>query len=248
MSSGQGGRLKRSASVSPNRSEASKKVNANSDNNNMGEPSVNKSIDAKLEVFLARMDGLSSEINGRIDKLEISLAEKITTVVQAEVGKVRQELQGQINILKQDIAGMKETVSNMGELPGDDGLSRNVVIFGIPESPSENIENKVNAVIREGVKVNVEVEKAERKKSRKEGQPGIVLAKLKNKEDKELVMKEKKKLAQSTNHKIVSIDHERSAEERRIQANMRVLSKVIGKDKLVLKGGRLIEAKKNGAR
>ena len=245
MSAGQSATgLKRGASVSPNKEEAPKKakVAASTQNNNMGKNDNGKSesvnIGATLELISKNIAEMRGEFSTRIDKLEAGLADKIRDVVQVEVGKVRDDLQGQIDKITSNLGAVQKQVDRTSD------IKRNVVIFGIPASDNENVKNKVNAVIREGVKVNVEVDTAIRKPSKKDGKSSIIIATFKNLDDKEKVMENKKKLGKSVNHKNVSIDHERSVEELQYQANLRVLSEAVGKDKVVVKGRRVVPAKK----
>ena len=239
----QGSGVKRGASVSPNKEEAGKKakVEGASVNNNMGDEAINNT----LQQVLKNIKDMRTEFNGRIDQLEEKITEKIKGVVKEEVGKVRDDLQKQIDSLQKNMENVQTQLQN-GD-GRDQKQNCNVVMFGIPETANENIINKVNAVIREGVKQNVEVETAVRKASKKQGKPGVVIAKFKSAEDKRLVMEHKKVLSKSINHKNIGIDHERSADELLHQANMRVLTEAIGKNKVTLKGKRLVPAHKNGA-
>lgn len=235
--------MKMGASVSPNKEEAAKKVRVEpvSAQANMGKQD-GVDIGGTLEKVLKNIAEMRQEFNGRIDKLEEGLAEKIRGVVQEEVGKVRTELQDQIDSIKRDLEGVQQEVNHAGN------TTNNVVIFGIPETANENLVNKVNAVIREGVKEEVEVESANRKKGKENGKAGIVIATFKNRTDKDKVMANKKKLSKSKNHKNVGIDHERTPEELLYRANLRVLSDAVGKDKVVIKGRKVIPAAKQGKR
>ena len=82
-----------------------------------------------------------------------------------KVGKVRDDLQKQIDSLQKNMENVQK------QLQSGDGREQkqncNVVMFGIHETARENIINKVNAVLREGVNQNVEVETAVRKASKK---------------------------------------------------------------------------------
>ena len=75
-----------------------------------------------------------------------------------------------------------------------------------------------------------------------------MIAKFKRMEDKQNVMDNKNRLSKSANHRKVGIDHERSVDERLYQANLKVLFDAMGKDKVVLKGRRLLSAKEGKGR
>ena len=71
-------------------------------------------------------------------------------------------------------------------------LSLNIVISNLPENQNENIKNKVNALFRDGLRLSeIFVSDAERKQSHNTSKPGVVIAKMKSKDAKQLVMKEK---------------------------------------------------------
>ena len=62
-------------------------------------------------------------------------------------------------------------------------------IYGLPESVNENVSVKVDALIKDGLKVrDVTVTSAVRKTSRTDTKAGIVIAKLRSSADKKRVM------------------------------------------------------------
>lgn len=208
------GKRHRSASSPPQiRQEAIKKVKP-------GEPDMKMADDNKgdsdgniretLIQILNRVNKMDNDFNCRFDRLEQNFAERIAGMVQEEVAKVRDEIKNDMVNMKAEVEAVKKRIETRKIIESG---TCNVVMFGVPEIEGENIVEKVNRVIKEGVKEDVKVEKAVRRKSKKEGKPGIVIATFTSMNEKEMVMKNKSKLSRSTNHKSVSIDHERSGEE-----------------------------------
>ena len=64
-------------------------------------------------------------------------------------------------------------------------ISLNIVVKNLTFNEGENITDRVNGLLKEGVKLrNVKVAKEVRKQSYRDNMPGIVIATLHNKEDK----------------------------------------------------------------
>ena len=116
--------------------------------------------------------------------------------------------------------------SNQMEVDSDKatqpGHNLNVVIRNLPERHEENIKSEVNGLIKDGLKLrDIAVESAERKPSAVDSRSGIVIAKLKNKEDKLAVMKNKSKLKDSRRYQNVFVEHDLPKHQRVLNANIR---------------------------
>ena len=109
------------------------------------------------------------------------------------------------------------------------------------ESTDNNItKNKVNCLIRDGLKLtNVKISTAERKQTR-DGRPGIIIATVATAEQKSAVMQRKKDLRKIKNYESVYLEDERSPSQRLNESNMRSLLKACGKSgDYVFSNGRL---------
>ena len=116
-------------------------------------------------------------------------------------------------------------------------LSLNIVVRNVPES--ENVNNKLNAVIKQGIKLQgIQVSHAVRKRGFN-GRSGVIIAKCKSSEDKEAIMNNKKVLKDSRNFKDISIYHDKPLVERQYEANVRLLVDMLAKDKLEVRGSRV---------
>ena len=108
----------------------------------------------------------------------------------------------------------------------------------VPESNSENVLNKVKAVIVEGCKTrNITVEKAVRKKSTVTGKPGVIIATLENNEQRELVLKSKRNLKEDEKHKNIFKHADMDYQVRVFNQSMRTLVKELGKENEIMVRG-----------
>lgn len=204
------------------------------------------------QLILDRLDMLSDTWESRFSNLNATLANTIQNTIQkvisTEVAKVRQEFKSEIDDLKHRVIALeeKEPVESTSCNPE----STNIVIMGLIQGQNENVKNKVNAVLKEGLKLkDITVESAERKKSKNEGKPGIVIAKCKSKSDHDTVMKNKSKLNESRQYKSVRIERFKSIEQLRHEADLRlILQNSTAKDKLQVRGGHLVAKRPAQAR
>ncbi|WAQ99113.1 hypothetical protein MAR_023486 [Mya arenaria] len=89
------------------------------------------------------------------------------------------------------------------------------------------------------------IKDAERKRANQFSECGIVVASCNTKEDKHEIMKCKATLKQNATYKNIYIEHDLTLEERNSIANLKNIAKVIGNDKLYVKGNRLVQKTHN---
>ena len=203
-------------------------------------------------------------LNERMDKMEQGLEQKIATKVaqildkrvSTEMTKIRKDVDVKTSAVKKDIqtevtAQMKnvnerlkvEIASSRANSSVSDDLSLNVVIRGLPESAVENTRNKVNSLIKDGLKISgVECIKAERKRNRDSRRPGVIVAKFQSHEDKRSVMMQKKRLNDNRQFNNVFINHDLSLSDRRMSENFKTILGALKNEGLVLRGSRVVKA------
>ena len=116
----------------------------------------------------------------------------------------------------------------------------NVIIRNFPESENENLLNKVSGLLKDGLRLrNVGIHCVQRKKSLREGKPGVVIVKFKNMQEKRKVMEVKKNLKDSRNFREVFIENDLPISERLLNANLRRIVNTIGREKLEIRGKRV---------
>ena len=141
--------------------------------------------------------------------------------------------------INDELSGLNDKLNSLSVPDFTSDRSLNVVIRGLPETDNENLNNKVNAVLRDGLQIrNVQIKSVERKTSNSSSKPGVVITSFKNKEDKRKVMTAKSNLKDSRQHR----DHDHSREQRLMTSNFKaVLDALNRNDKdLLLHGTRVV--------
>lgn len=177
-------------------------------------------------------------------KLQDIISKAVQEAITQEIQKVREEFQSEIDNLRSEIVGLEERLAEGANRDSESAKEkRTLVLFNITEGRNENVVNKVNSILKDGVKLkDITVESAERKASNREGKPGIVVALCKSEQDKWSVLKSKSKLKDSRQYSKVIIEPHKSADRRAWEASLRELARVGGlKDKLLWRGGRLVK-------
>ena len=200
---------------------------------------------AVLEAVKEDIDALRTEFNDRISGLSNKLETKLTQVlkgrVESEVSKAKETIRAELDA--SDTARSYAAVTSVSENP----ILRNVCIRNMcvdsrKTSDSQVTMNKVNSLIRDGLKLkDIKVLKAERKGSY-HGKPGVIIASIETVEQKGKVMETKKELKKTNAYKKVYIEDDRPIQTRVAESNMRTILKEIGKsDNYVFSTGRLFK-------
>ena len=222
------------------------------------DPSV-KQLIAKLS---ADMHMLCSPINERMDKsrLEQKISAKVAQLldkrVNTELSRIKKEVNDKLDSFKEtfrdeindmlvDITSKVNELRNLPTAPVqlDKNRSLNVAIRDLPESVNENLNNKINSLIREGLDIrDVSVSSTERKLSRVQSKPGVVIATFKSAEDKRKIMSKKSKLKNSRRCERVFIQHDQTHEQRLLNSNFRAVIGALNREssKFALRGTRLV--------
>ena len=112
-----------------------------------------------------------------------------------------------------------EIVKNNGNGNGGENVDRakNIENRYLPVSENERVVNKVNDMLRDGLKIrDVTVATAVRKGSGRENRPGVVIATCKSVDDKKKIMSNKRALKDSRHYEKVYLDHDLSKEDRNL--------------------------------
>ncbi|VDH91699.1 Hypothetical predicted protein [Mytilus galloprovincialis] len=142
------------------------------------------------------MRNMFGDMNTRINDLERNLERKITVKVNqiidkrvsSEIKKVRSEVNAVVDSLRLDIDEDLQVIEKKLEdfskqitNQSTSNIDCNLVIRNLPESTNENIESKVSALFREGLKVQITPINCERKQSRSTHTSGVVIVSCKSK-------------------------------------------------------------------
>ena len=163
--------------------------------------------DSVLKVVHDELVSVKDEFNRRIDGLSNKLEQKLTKTLENKIeSQVNEKLKQSANKLKSDlgIQEMKSDISDMKKTYADTvkskgGVNCDLVIRSCAVDPKEaddpNVTlHKVNAIIRDGIKLNdIKITKAVRKVSRN-NKPGVIIATVESAEQKDTILANKKKL------------------------------------------------------
>ena len=219
-----------------------------------------KTMIAKLS---ADMHKLITGVNEKVERVEKTLEKKITDSltkyfdkrINNEAKKIRREIDERFDTLrsdvKDDLGDLNDKIENIStrlESKADDSSASklSIVIRDLPYTVHENVEVKVNNLIRDGLKVrDVKVESSTRKDAYDDSKPGVVIAQLKCENDKKKIMKEKKNLKNSTQYKKVYVHNDQKREERLMASNLRLLLNAYkrGDKNISLRGDRIISGR-----
>ena len=147
------------------------------------------------------------------------------------------ELNGKINRLLDRM----EKLEDDPNLVHNDDCSCNYVVHGLSEEDHENVEAKVNALVKDELNLDVEVKSAVRKPKYHDNQCGVIVVKCHNSVDKSKVMKAKSSLNTSAQYQHIRIYHDKPKWQRLHESNMRQIVISIGADKLVWRNNRVCE-------
>lgn len=198
---------------------------------------LQKGLEQKIATKVAQV--LDKRITGEMNKIQKVVDDKI----QAIKSDIQAEVSAELTVMNDKMAELSEKcVRSKGtSVPDSSDIALNVIITGLPEQANEVTVHKVNKLIKDGLKViNIEVEKAERKKSRDTKRPGVVIAKFKSFEDKKNVMLQKNRLNNNKQYSNVFINHDLSYSERRMSDNFRTVLGALRQHGLAVRGSRVV--------
>ena len=183
------------------------------------------------------IEKLSTTLTRRLDDLEESLTDRIKLALVEHIDKMKDEFNGKIN----GLLDRMEKLEGDANLVRNDDCSCNYVDYGLSEEDHENVEARVNALVKDELNLDVEVKSAVRKPKYHDNQCGVIVVKCHNSVDKSKVMKAKSSLNTSARYKHIRIYHDKPKWQRLHESNMRQIVRCIGTDKLVWRNNRVCE-------
>ena len=188
--------------------------------------------DYNTKSILAAIQRVEHKLDTRIAALEEKITQAVKTAIMTEVNAFKTEFNIELDNLKTRLTALETTPIATAPATNDsvDSIVCNIVLRNVPESNNENIVNKVKGVLTDGCKVrDVKVVKADRKKGH-DNKPSVIVATLEDTQQRDRVMKNKRNLSASRNHKYVSISRDIDFTTRMQQNNMITLLKAMNKD------------------
>ena len=186
---------------------------------------INKTIDRKF-----------SEMENNLEK---RLSDSMLKVCEAKIGQVKSEFRAEITKITDRLVTV-ENRDNSSQCNGHpDPCKLNFIVRNMTERNGENVKNRVNGMIKDGLRISdVSVVSAERKQSRNR-KPGVIVATCKSDKDVAKVLKNKKDLKNVRQFEQVYVEPDVPLQQRIQNSNLRNIVSVIGDDKLELRGSRV---------
>ena len=209
---------------------------------------MEKRMHSKMESLIKEIE---EKINKKFNELEEKLSQNMeacTKLVNEKCNAVRTELTAQHSELENRMQAIDDRLLAVEE-HGAHGINEDslkIVIKNLPARENEDIVQCVNTLVSEGIKIeNVTVVDAKRNPGFRENHPGIVIANCRSKQDKELLMASKSNLRKNAQFKNVHVEHFKSYEQRRLDANLYAIVNAVGHNKLYMRDSRVLRAKYN---
>ena len=195
-------------------------------------------IDAGLEQRIATKVGqvLDKRVNSEMNKIKKDFDSRLEDFRQS----LRAEVAADLDDIRDELNSREPSTQNVQQVRD---ISLNIVIRNLPESHNENTKTRVNSLFRDGLRLSdVTVEEADRKQSHSDSKPGVIIARMKNKQEKQRVMKEKSRLKDSRQFAKVFIHHDQHTSERSVSNNFRRIVRAMksNSSNLSMRGARII--------
>ncbi|KAK7925469.1 hypothetical protein WMY93_007779 [Mugilogobius chulae] len=214
-----------------------------------------RALNVKMDNMQTKMDSLQAQIESQMDvkinMLRGSLEKLISdgqaafkSELEKAVKEMRSNLDLEVSIMSSRMDNIEEKMSKKdarGKLFDPDV---SLVIVGLPQAEGEDLEAKVNELLREGLRCDPVPKLVATERVRPRGrQPGLVKAEFETVRDKVAVLRLKYKLKDHDNYKRVYVSSAKSHAERLMDFNLRTLLREIpsAKDYYLAGNGRLLK-------
>ena len=171
---------------------------------------------------------------------------KIKKSVVEQMGSVKADISAEFRADCEDITEKFDQVSERISVSSSStnnckNIALNIVIRNMPEQVNENTKDKVNKLIKDGLKVvDVECDHAIRK-GQNSNSNRVIVAGFTCSEDKRKVMVGKNKLKHSDQYKTVYLHHDQSVTERVMAENFRTVLHSLKQHGLVMRGQHVVQ-------
>ena len=147
--------------------------------------SMTKEIDTKIKQ-------MRTSINKGVNKKFLKLKDTTLTTMKKEMGDELDAMSARLKSLETKVG---ENCQSASVQTGQEASNRNIIIRNLSEQENENVLQRVNSIVSEGLKpINIDIETATRKTSRNPSSPGLIIATCKTVKDKENIMSKKREL------------------------------------------------------
>ena len=203
--------------------------------------SISKTVDSKMKALKSGTDKQMNKLQKACEltnKKVLKLEETTMTTMKEELGDEIDELHKKVSNLENTVL---ESCQNINLQNSQADRRRNIVIRNLEEREHENVLQRADRVVSEGLKLsNISFASATRKVSRDTSKPGLIIATCKNEQDKENIMSIKRELKNSSRYKNVFVENDIPPGQRKLNSNLRTIVNTIGRDRLHFRGSRVL--------
>ena len=199
---------------------------------------MSEDMHSMFENLTIKMETMASEIE---KKLSQKFANMLDKRIGREIEKVKKDVESRITLIKDDLYDeMKDIDDKIEVLKSDikdcdkaNNREQNIVLRNVPERQYEVVPDFVSGILKDGLRltdvsvktaVRIHSQRTDSRGTKRNATPDIIIATLNNKEDRQKVFENKKKLNESRNrHKGVFIHPDQSKEERQQRSNLKLV-------------------------
>ena len=196
-----------------------------------------------LNSLMTAIQDINRNIERKFSEMENNLEKKLSDSMlkacEAKIGQVKKEFRAEITKITDRLVTV-ENRDNSNQCNGhSEPCKLNFIVRNMAERSGENVKNRVNGMIKDGLRISdVSVVSAERKQSRNR-KPGVIVATCRAERDVEKVLKNKRDLKNSRQYEQVYVEPDVPLQQRIQNSNLRNIVSVIGEDKLEMRGTRV---------
>jgi hypothetical protein len=196
---------------------------------------VRKSFDAQWSAIDTRVQALENtreDIGCRIEDVEEKQTkfENETADQLASIINVHDQDTSRITDLQDEMTRQAEERDRQRERD----ISRNIVLRNVPETPRENVKDRVYEVLQKGLQLQkVEIVKAVRLKSFSDTATGVIIATCQTMGDKMAILKKKPELSKSKQYYKIMIHSDKPKSERIIDNKLRSINRTLKEHNLL---------------
>ena len=186
------------------------------------------------EIIEKKLGDMKSKNDKRFSAIKKQLRDLKEQKVNPPPPPVFQDTQAQLDRLE---ARMQPSTDDdqVPPLPPALDCKKNIVIINLPGSENENVINKTNALLKEGLKLDIKCVHTEHKGSQWKHGNGVIVARFNSQEDKERILQTKKVLGKSRVYSQVTIRPDQSPAQRALDRKLCMVAGAMGME---YRGGR----------
>ena len=196
---------------------------------------LRQEIRSDLSKFKTKVDDRLSHLELEIsEKLKKTVAEAVDEAVKSQMDTIKQHVDKEVERLDRKMERIANSMASVND------FSKNFIVKSLPTTENEDLGAKVDQLLRDGLGLHkVQIDSVERKAAFLENVPGVVVVTCQSREERDKVLKEKKKLKEHRQFSHVYVQSDKPKKERRYEANLRLLVKTLGEGTLEVHGDRL---------